>query len=238
MNGSSFSKEEAEEWLSKFSRIFDLYQCSKVDDPKNYFNFEELIPWSAANFAEIEKTLTRLDVKSWEKLRAKTLSFITADHSLRRYQQVFNHLNEARGYVFLADQGYTQIEFIVPEQNKKGALQSPDLFATKTDSTAILEVKTVNESDENLNPNASWRNEAVTVRQNLSPEFKGKLNSTIEQARGQLNSYPHSSDRKIVFLIVRFDHGQKTAWHLYSELKEFITAKTKEGVEVYYEPQL
>jgi hypothetical protein len=235
MSVLSISKDEAEKWLANYPRLFDLYQRSKKDDLNNYFNFEELIPWAAANFAEIEKILSKLDAKSWEKLRTKALSFVATDHPLRRYEQLFNHLNEARGYVFLTDQGYTQIDFIEPKQNKKGAPQSPDLFAIKAGSSVVLEVKTVNESDENLSPDASWRNEAVTVRRNLSSEFKDKIISTIGQALCQLNSYP--SDRKIAFLIIRFDHGQKTAWHLYAELKDFIATQTKDGIEIYYESQ-
>lgn len=238
MNSLSISEREAEEWLANFPRLFDLYQRSKKDDPKNYFNFEELIPWSASNFAEIEKTLSRLDTESWGKLCAKALSYISADDSLRRYQQLFDHLNEAKGYVFLADQGFTRIEFIEPKKSKKDTPPSPDLFARKADSTALLEVKTINESQDNLSPSAPWRNEAVIVRRNLSEEFKGKIKSTIVQARSQLDSYPQSADRKIVFLIIRFDHGQKTAWHLYSELKDFVAAQTRDGIEVYYEPQL
>ena len=238
MKSSSISEKEAEEWLSHFPKLFDLYQQSKKDDPNNYFNFDELIPWSAPNFAEIEKTLSRLDTESWKRLRTKALSYVSADDPHRRYQQLFDHLNEAKGYVFLADQGFAQIEFIEPKKNKKGASQSPDLFATKADSAALLEVKTINESKENLSPSALWRNEAVTVRQNLSDEFKNKIIATIEQARSQLDGYSRPAGRKIVFLIVRFDHGQKTAWHLYSELKDFVASQTKDGVEVYHETQL
>lgn len=238
MNAFPISEKEAEQWLSNFPKLFDLYQRSKKDDPKNYFNFKELIPWSASNFAEIEKTLSRLDSESWERLCAKARSYISADDSLRRYQQLFDYLNEAKGYVFLADQGFTQMEFIEPKKSKKETSQSPDLFARKADSTALLEVKTINESQDNLRPSAPWRNEAVTVGRNLSEEFKGKIISTIVQARSQLDNYPQLAARKIVFLIVRFNHGQKTAWHLYPELKDFIAAQTRDGVEVYHEPQL
>jgi hypothetical protein len=224
---------EAEKWLSNFPRLSNLYNRSQKGDSRNYFNFEELIPWAGANFAELEKTLSKLDAESWERLCAKTLSAVNADHRFRRYQQLFNHLNEAKGYEFLLDQGYTEIEFIQPSRS-----ESPDLRAIRLSSTANLEVKTINESNENLGPDALWKTEAVSVPRNLSTEFKSKIVSTIEQARRQLNSYPSAVDRKIVFLIIRLDHGQKTAWHLYSELKQFVASQSKDGIEVFHKPEL
>ena len=242
MNGPSDSIQlkEAENWLLSVSpRLFDLYQQSEKDDPKNYFDFKELFPWASASFARTEETLARLDVEAWRKLCEKALPYVTVDDPLRRYQQLWSALDEARGYVLLADQGYNQIEFIEPKKNKKGSAQSPDLTATKDGSTAILEIKTINESNDCLGPNAAWRHGAITVRPDLSEEFKGKLVSTIEHARKQLNSYPHRTNRKIVLLVVRFDHGQKTGGHLYEELNNFIVSQpTKDGAEVYHQATL
>ncbi|MGB7767526.1 MAG: hypothetical protein WBN22_01565 [Verrucomicrobiia bacterium] len=237
MNG--IQEKEAEEWLSNFPRLFDLYQQSNKADPKNYFNFKELFPWASAAFSDIEKKLAELDTESWKKLLEKALPYVVVDDPLRGYQQLFSALDEARGYIFLVGQGYERIEFIKPNSVKQGIGQSPDLLATKVGSTAILEVKTINESDANLAPNASWRNEAVMVRPNLSEEFKRKVVSTIEQARKQLNSYPPPSERKIVFLVVRFDFGLKTGGHLYVELENFIASQPLiDGIEVYHQATL
>src|SRR6266571_3991388 len=232
MNGlsESIDKKEAEDWLSSnFPRLFDLYQRSKKDEPKNYFNFKELFPIALLGYeayAQTEKRLARLDAESWEKLREKALDYVTVDDPLRRYQQLFNTLDEARGYVFLADQGYVEIEFIERKKGKQGKGQSPDLRATRNGLTAILEVKTINESDATLDPGALWRREAVKVREDLSVAFKDKLVSTIEQARNQLNDYPEPSDRKIVLLVVCFDIGQKTSAQSYVELESFIASQS------------
>jgi len=240
MDVSSFRirEKEAEDWLSSnFPRLFDLYQWSNKGDPKNYF--KELFPiaylgWES--YVHLEKTLGRLDSAAWEQLRDKALPYVTADDARRRHQQLISTLDEARGYVFLADQGYDRIEFIKPKNNKKGQHQSPDLAAIKSGSTAILEVKTFNESDPSLGPDAPWRHEATKVRQDLSDEFKAKLVSTIEQARKQLNGWPHASDRKIVLLVVRFDIGQKTSAQSYAELESFIASQPmQDGIEVYHQ---
>ena len=236
MNGPSDNVQlmkDEDLFSSIFPRLFELYQRSNKTDPKNYFNFRELYPCA---FVDTEKTLARLDAESWKMLLGKALPYVAVDDPIRGYQQLWSALDEARGYDYLADHGYERIEFIETKQTKKGGPQSPDLVATKGDSTAILEVKTVNESSENLSPNAPWRHGAITVRPDLAPEFKGKLVSTIERARIQLNSFPDLTDRKIVLPVVRFDHGQKTGGHLYEELEDFIASRSMEkGLEVYHQ---
>ena len=242
MDGSTFRirEKEAEDWLSSnFPRLFDLYQWSNKGDPKNYFNCKALLPIAylgVESYAQLEKTLARLDSAAWENLRDKALPYVTVDDPVRRYQQLFSALDEARGYAFLADEGYERIEFIKPNKNKEGDRKSPDLSATRGGLIAILEVKTFNESDPSLGPDAPWRHEATKVRQDLSDEFKAKLVSTIEQARKQLNGWPHASDRKIVLLVVRFDIGQKTSAQSYAELESFIASQPmQDGIEVYHQ---
>jgi len=222
----------AAHWLmTHFPRLFDLYEHSDKANPKNYFNVDYPLP-----LAEEEKRLARLDSASWRVLCDKAAPYVCVDDPARRYQQLWNVLDEARSYVLLAEQGYEQIIFIEPNKSKKDSKQSPDLIGQKSNSAATLEVKTINESRDNLAEDAPWRTEAVTVRRVLSAEFRQKVAATIKHAKSQLDSYPHSVERKIVLLIIRFDHGQKTGWHLYSELKDFITAQTTSEIEVYYEP--
>ena len=71
MNSQSDSdlRKEAENWLSSnFQRLFDLYQRSDKDDPRNYFNFKELFPIAylgAQSYAQLESYLARLDATAW-----------------------------------------------------------------------------------------------------------------------------------------------------------------------------
>lgn len=237
MNGESDSggQRDAVIWLfPNFPRLLDLYEQSERNNPANYFNVEFPLPLS-----EEEKRLQKLDLPSWKILRDKAAPYVSIDNPLRHYQQLWSVLDEARGYVFLADDGYERIEFIEPDKSKKGGKQSPDLIGFKANSAAILEVKTINESNDNLAPNAPWRNEAVTVPHHLSEAFKRKVITTLEQASGQLLSFPRQVNRKIVLLIVRFDYGLKTSGDLYKELDQFIKSLTPDaGVEVYHQPTL
>lgn len=98
------------------------------------------------------------------------------------------------------DEGYTQIEFIEDLTGK-----SPDLFAKKNDSTAILEVKTVNRSDEDIKNEALRKNEAIQVDPKLSKKFRNQIKRNIRGARVQLERYQNSASRKIIFFV--YLHG-------------------------------
>jgi len=237
MNDQSGSdqRKEAGGWLlPHFPRLRDLFEHSDRRNPKNYFNAEFPLP-----FMEDERRFARLHAASWRVLRDKAAPYVSIDDRLRNYQQLWSALDEARGYVFLADQGYDRIEFIEAEKSKKGSKQSPDLIGYKADSTAILEVKTINESRDNLAADAPWRTETVVVLSDLSEEFRRKIIATIEQAKSQLDSYPRQVNRKIVLLVIRFDHGQKTGGQLYLELESFISSLGLQGgIEVYHQPTL
>ena len=235
MNGSSGSIQlkEGEKWLSNFPRLFDLYQRSQKGNPRNYFNFKELFPIvyvGSEAYADIETVLAKLDEMSWERLSKKALSCITADDPLRRYHQLFNALNEARGYVYLASEGYEQIEFIEDQSRK-----SPDLLAHKANSLAILEVKTVNQSDEDLAEESLRGGEAIVVEPKLSDRFKSRILRSIRDAREQLDTYPNATDKKIVFLFVHMKSTQRTCGESYAELKSVIDDQNTDGIEVIHQ---
>ncbi|MGA9450629.1 MAG: hypothetical protein WBW41_04705 [Verrucomicrobiia bacterium] len=236
MNGSSDSiqAKKAEDWLSNFPRLFDLYQRSKKDDPQNYFNFEKLFPIAflgSAAYADLENALAKLDAAAWEKLRKKTLSYITKDSSLRGYHQLFNGLNEARGCIYLAEQGYDQICFIEEEPPRK----LPDLLAKRLGSVAILEVKSVNPSEEDINQQVIRERETIKVDPRLTEKFKTRIKRSIRDAREQLDAYPYSTDRKIVFLIIQMEFTQSTCGESYIELNNFIAGQNAGGIEVIHQ---
>jgi len=236
MNSQSDSdlNKEAEDWFaSNFPRLFELYQRSNKDDPKNYFNFKELFTIAylgAQAFQEIEQVLSRLDSTAWEKLSKKALAGVTADDPCRRYHQLFNLLNEARGYSHLLAEGYTHIEFIEDLTGK-----SPDLFAKKDDSTAILEVKTVNQSDADIKNESLRKNEAIQVDPKLSEKFKTRIKRNIRDAREQLERYQNSANRKIVFLFIFMESSQRTCGESYAELKTFIADQNTKDLEIFFQ---
>ncbi|MDB6028302.1 MAG: hypothetical protein JWM68_4525 [Verrucomicrobiales bacterium] len=234
---SNSNEKEALDWLSSnFPRLFDLYQRSNRGDQNNYFNFNDLFPIAyiaAGAFAEIERMLTKLDRESWEKLREKALPYIVKNSPRRGYHQLFNVLNEARGYVWLTDQGYSEVTFLEDRTGK-----SPDLLANNCGSTAILEVKCVNQSDDDINQQVIQEHKTIKVEPKLSENFKTRILRSIRDAREQLDAYQLFADRKIVFLVVRLEFSQTTCGESYIELGRFISAQSTNGAEVFHQPTL
>src|SRR3990167_1342237 len=91
---------------------------------------------------QIEGQLCNLDEKAWQTFKSKVKSYSTRYDPLRGYSQVVDLLNEVRGYIFLKDQGYENVEFI-----EEGDGKNPDLHATGKSGEALMEVKTLHWSD-------------------------------------------------------------------------------------------
>jgi hypothetical protein len=192
------------------------------------FFFEKIFrPW--------EEILGKLGSKAWEQLIEKTLDSVTKKSPRREYAQLFNFLNEARGYALLVDRGYERISFIDCKcRRKKKQKKSPDLLGESQNSTAILEVKTINVSEKELDWKERDRFQTRTVT-GLSDEFKKKLCLTIDHARKQLDAYPKSVDKKIVLLLIRFDMDNILEARNYTGLQSLIEANQIDEVEVVHE---
>jgi len=231
MNDKSDSdlQKEAENWLAfNFPRLFDLYQHSNKDAPENYFNFKDLFPIAylgAQAYQEIKQILSRLDSSAWEELSKKALTGVSADDPTRRYHQLFNLLNEARGYAYLLDEGYAHIEFIKDLTGK-----SPDLRATRNEIIALLEVKTLNQSDEDIKNENLRKNQAIKIDSALSVKFKTRIKRCIRDAAKQLDRY--SADRKIVYLYIEMESHQRTCFESYFQLKSFIADQNRNDLVV------
>ena len=222
-------QKEAENWVAfNFPRLFDLYQRSNKDAPENYFNFKDLFPIAylgAQAYQEIEQILSRLDSSAWEELSKKALTGVSLDDPTRRYHQLFNLLNEARGYAYLLDEGYAHIEFIKDLTGK-----SPDLRATRNEVIALLEVKTLNQSDEDIKNENLRKNQAIKVDPTLSDNFKTRIKRCIRDAEKQLDRY--SADRKIVYLYIEMESHQRTCFESYIQLKLFIGNQNRNDLVV------
>jgi hypothetical protein len=126
--------------------------------------------------------------------------------------------------------GHDEISFIDCEDENK---RSPDLFAKSQNSKAILEVKTINESEKDINLKLedSFQSRSAT---RLSKEFENKLYATIEEAKEQLEAYPDSVDKRIVFLVVRFDLDNWVADGNFIVLRKLVEAIQISGLEVVH----
>jgi hypothetical protein len=196
-------------WLTKFPRLNELYErtsshCSNSDDVlSRYIRWgeSELLVQKGAEL--LENNLARLDSKAWEDLIVKVLPYSCSKDKSRGWHQFWEHMNESRGYVLLADRGYSKIRFI-----ECGKGQSAELIGETPTSRAILEVKTINRSDDDLKPNSSVLILHSDVPVSVPVKLQEKLRKTIEKARGQIESTLKNIppvEKKIVLLIINRD---------------------------------
>ena len=228
---------QAESWCSAhLPRLFDLYQRSEKAHPENYFtkilpNFAQDL-WQRTYEAR-EEVLQQLDSKAWEQLVEKALPFVTARDAFRGWYQLINHLDEARGWVFLKERGFQQIDFI---QNQN--VKTPDLVATRGSTTAILEVKSVNQSEVDVNRLAARPAQASDVCHGLSEKLRHRVLRSIREAREQLEAYPYGANEKIALLVVRFDSDHLFVAQNYEELGQLISSQQIPGIEIVHQNAL
>jgi hypothetical protein len=219
-------------WLHQFPRLNSLYERSDRSDPENYFNapsFEVNELWPPF-LKWVEQHLQRLDNEAWEQLVAKALPEVCRRDPRRGWSQLWSVLHEAMGYALLADRGYTNIRFV-----DRGDEKTPDLLGESPTSRAIVEVKTVNCSDEDIDRLNSWPPIALDMGSGLSLKFKEKLEKTIDVARTQLRQYGEPTDKRVILVVVSLDSNYKFIGQNYAELREFVAAQQCADVELVHQ---
>ena len=145
-------------WLIEFPRLNQLYERIgplKADNVlQSYIQLGTFCPLERKHAEWFEGNLARLDSDAWEHLIKKVLPYSCNKRTDRGWEEFWDHLNESRGYVLLEDRGYERVCFIKPEESKKGQnYEFADLIGESSASRAILEVKTINRSDDDRKRN-------------------------------------------------------------------------------------
>jgi hypothetical protein len=185
--------------------------------------FEKFSTW-------YEERLARLDDASWKQLLLKTLPYVCEKDSRRGWAQVFNHLNESLGYVLLADRGYSHIEFL-----DRGDDTTPDLLGKTVTERTLVEVKTVNNSEFDIDLMSNRVPVARDVMVGINERFKHKLRMTIDGAKDQLLRYGEPTDKRITFLVIHCDSDFKFVGQNYKEIGEFVASCQTAEVEVAHQ---
>lgn len=186
-----------------FPRLTEIkVLCDDLNHYDGYFNdIEKCLKSNVAyeKYFKLEHELQKVDQDAWEILKQKTINYFTKITS-RGWQQLFEALNEAKGYVHLASAGCSSIIFI-PEAN----IKTPDIEAQNGQNKYLLEVKTINISEqEALNRQEKMRDHDVQYK--LGDVFLQKIDRVIEKASFQLQNYKIGKNyERIVLLVVNFD---------------------------------
>ncbi len=223
-------------WQNEFPRFYELYELSDQSHPDNYFakvfqkHFTYERELTRMSFNPLENALERLDSEAWKQLKEKALPLVTQKHPRRQWSQLFNHLYEAFGYEWLSKQGYTDIEFVA--RHDKQAKRTPELFGKSSTSKAILEVKTINCSEQEIHRRKVFPPPVLDLTQGLSEGFKNKFLDDIRNAREQLEKFDVPTDRKIVLIVIRTDIEFWCSEKICREIDEMALKLCAPGFEV------
>jgi hypothetical protein len=124
-------------WAKTFPRLYDLYSGSNRNVPNNYFKaplVKSALAGKKKGLVEIESDLQQMDKAAWRKFKSKTIPYVTATDRWGYPTQLFDCFHEAKGYVFLKEQGYTDIQFIPEVPGKR----TPDLCGRWDDGAVLL----------------------------------------------------------------------------------------------------
>jgi hypothetical protein len=196
--------------MKALARLTELSKLAVEKDPDgpNYFQgFEAQIrssPGLVHVYEQLEADLQALDADSWDALKNKCISCVSAMHPKRGWQQLFDILNEAKGYHLLRGLGYSNVSFL-----PHGDDLSPDLLGVRGSETALVEVKTFHKSDDAIGRQKTFGRDSLTFEQMpalYDDRFKNKLRAVLDKARSQLLAGDRDGRcRKIAYILIEPD---------------------------------
>ena len=177
-------------WAEGFPRLYELFSESCQYNEANYFRaFDKTLkmPLARPHYERLEGDISQLDNVAWQEFKLKFLNYIATKPSRRGYNQLFECFNEIKGYLYLKTERCQNIHFI-PEDS----VTSPDLKACFGDSKVLLEVKTINKSNAEIewilaNSQLGGDRKAMEAIQGLSDSLKNKITGKINQAKRRLS---------------------------------------------------
>lgn len=184
-------------------------------------------------FRDIEVELQGLDSVSWGYLKTELVPLLTRKDAKRGWRALFDRMNEAKGYNYLASFGCTHIEFI-PRSPRQGK-PTPDLQGSLGPKRVLCEVKTIGISQ----VEAARRNDGSvgTISAELEDGFFNKLTATLETARRQMVTFCSDPDtRRIAYVIVDFDDSLHEYAQEYSkQIAAFIATQPVPGLDIVFD---
>jgi hypothetical protein len=155
---------------------------------------------SAKHLRFVEDALMSLDSQSWGIFKAKIHRYLQCPHKIRKWQQLFDHLNEAKAYYRLKSRGCSNLA-LIPESD----IKTPDILGKLADKSLLCEVKSINISDSEADLRLYGQYLHSPPLQ-LNDAFFNKLRLTIKGAQGKLEEYdPDNACIHIAFIVLRFD---------------------------------
>ena len=203
--------------------------ASDVQHPANYFCGMNT-PEAIQGYRDLEDGLARLDPKSRQNIIERAAPFVTRRDTVkgRHWTALFETLNEVKGYNYLQDLGYSEVRFIPPTSSR-----TPDVHGSASFGDALLEVKTVNMSDENIATFGIVQEAHLELPEGL----KRKLASDYATACEQLHSFSvREPARRICCFFITIDRQLAFARSNQQKLDDFL-ASIENDCEIYHHSQ-
>jgi hypothetical protein len=220
-----------------FERLSELRDFAiSLNSPKTYFQRDDdkfLNPQKRKFFLDIEHELQSLDFEAWEFLRKETLPRLKAKHSTRGWHQLFETLNEAKGYNHLTRIGCTDVKFV--PRSKSDNVQTPDLQGKMASTTVLCEVKTINVSE--IETERRHSGGVGRTLAHLEESFFKKLISTLDVAASQMRTFNADVEtRRIVLVVINFDDSlHEYADRYESQINDRMTKVSIPGIQVVFD---
>ena len=219
-------------WKDEYPHLYELFAASDVQHPDNYFARMDGLhsPQAVQSYRDLEERFARLDSTSRQNIIERATPFVTRRdiETGRHWTALFEILNEVNGYVYLQDLGYREVRFIPPSSRP-----TPDLHGSASFGDALLEVKTVNISDENL----ATFGIVQQAHDGLPDGLKQKLESDYVTACRQLHSLSvREPTRRICAFYISIDRQLAFARSNLQALIDFMES-IESDCEIYHHSQ-
>ncbi len=165
-----------------YERLYELQKhCEKQLEPSDcYFcDLDELLKESEQYYSALAQEVNRLDENAWDFVKNEVSSDMNQHSDNRGWTQLFNKLNEVKGYIYLTDMGCVKVRFI--PTSKKQNVETPDLRGEKDNETYLCEVKTINKSDYEIDRVKKRLDKSISYE--LNDGLKSQIKNRAQRAR-------------------------------------------------------
>lgn len=218
----------------QFPRLYGLRDELQSPVPPTAYDFDVGDnPVALKCLGEIESDLQGLDSASWRFLKADLAPLMTKKDPKRGWRELFDKLNEAKGYNYLVRAGCTDVRFI-PRSSIQGQ-KTPDLEGSLGGTKVLCEVKTINVSE----AECARRNGGgvSSTPMQLPLEFVNKMKSVLEVAKDQMVAYcPAPRTKKVAYVIVNYDDLLHLCAERYAaQIGAFVATKPIPELEIVFD---
>jgi len=193
--------------MQQFVRINELFEKSEKCHKHNFFRcwFDNVEATQEENYylSTLERDLLQIENAAWPDFMQKCLPLICNQDPKYHWANLWNVLNESKGYIFLKKQGFENIEFL-----RENNYRTPDIKALSQNGSVLLEVKNVNRSESDTFWTIFQEPRFIDDSHNFIAALCGKLGKLYGDASKQLLEYCRRTGeaaQKICFFVVDID---------------------------------